>query len=74
MTTVLSSSLKSVESISWFVYVLSDMMVDSLIEALGEVIMVFVSGNGVEEIGDVFVSLMTALEFAVPKPLEALSW
>ena len=49
------------------------MMVDSLIEALTDVIMIFVSGIGVEAIGNVFVSLMTALELAVPKPLGEVS-
>ena len=73
MITVPSSSLEFAESISWFVYALSEMMVDSLIEALNGVIMVFVSGIGVEAIGNVFVSLMTALELAVPKPLGEVS-
>ena len=53
---------------SYFVYVLSDVVVD----ALARVIMGFVSGIGVEVLadanGNVFASLMTALEFALPKP------
>ena len=73
MTTVPSSTLEFVKSISWFVYVLSEMMVDSLIEALTDVIMIFVSGIGVGAIRNVFVSLMTALELAVPKPLGEVS-
>ena len=58
--------------------VLSDMAVDAWIDALAGVIMGFVSGIGAEVLpganGNGFASLMTALEFAVPKPLEALSW
>ena len=54
---------------SYFVYVLSDVVVD----ALARVIMGFVSGIGVEVLADananVFASLMPPLEFAVPKPL-----
>ena len=57
---------------------LSDVVVDALIDTLAGVIMDFVTGIGVEVLadanGNVFASLMTALEFAVPVPLEALSW
>ena len=61
-----------------FVDVLSDMAVDAWIDALAGVIIGFAPGIGIEVLadanGNVFASLMTALEFAVPKPLEALSW
>ena len=59
-------------SISYFAYVLSDVAVGTLIDALALVIMGFVSGIGVEVLADansnVFASLMPDLEFAVPKP------
>ena len=62
-------TLELVVSISYFVYVLSDVVVD----ALTGVIMGFVSGIGVEVLADansnVFASLMPVFEFAVPKPL-----
>ena len=58
--------------------VLSDMAVDAWIDALAGVTIGFVTGIGAEVLADAngngFASLMTALEFAVPKPLEALSW
>ena len=58
--------------------VLSDMAVDAWIDALAGVTIGFVSAMGAEVLpnanGNGFASLMTALEFAVPKPLEALSW
>ena len=61
-----------------FVDVLSDMSLDAWIDALASVIIGFMTGIGVEVLpganGNGFASLMTALEFAVPKPLEALSW
>ena len=47
--------------IPYSVDMLSDMVVDALVGVLTDVIMVFVSG-----IGNVFASLMTALEFPVP--------
>ena len=51
---------------------LSDMAVDAWIDALAGVIIGFVSAIGVEVLADTngngFASLMTALEFAVPKP------
>ena len=47
--------------ISYFGDVLSDMVVDALVGVLTDVIMAFVTG-----IGNVFASLMTALEFPVP--------
>ena len=57
---------------------LSDMAVDAWIDALAGVTIGFVTGIGAEVLADTngngFASLMTALEFAVPKPLEALSW
>ena len=57
--------------IPYFVDALSDMMVDALIDALDNVIMVFVTDIGVEVLAgasvNVFTSLMTALEFAVPE-------
>ena len=60
-----------------FVDVLSDMALDAWIDALASVIIGFVTGIGVEVLadanGNVFASLMTALEFAVPEPLESLS-
>ena len=66
-------SFKLPVSISYFAYVLSDVAVGTLIDALALVIMGFVSGIGVEVLADansnVFASLMPPLEFAVPKPL-----
>ena len=54
--------------------VLSSMLVDALIDAVAEVIMGMVSDIGVEVLPDatvnVFTFLMTALDFAVSKPLE----
>ena len=56
----------------------SGMVVGALTGAVTDVIKGFVSSIGVEMLADanviIFASLMTALEFAVPKPLEALSW
>ena len=64
----MSSVLEFAGRVSYFVYVLSDVVVD----ALTGVIVGFVSGIGVEVLADansnVFASLMPALEFAVPKP------
>ena len=50
--------------ISYFVDALSDMVVDALIDVLAVMIIGFVS-----DIGNVFASLMTALEFPVPPPV-----
>ena len=62
---------------SYFVYVLSDAVVDALINAVTDIISGFVSSIGVEVLADanvnVFASLMTDLEFAVPKPLGEFS-
>ena len=56
--------------ISYFVDVLSDMVVDALVEAVAEIIMVFVTGIDVEVLNvNAFAFLTTALEFDVPKPL-----
>ena len=56
---------------SYFVYVLSDAVVDALINAVTDIISGFVSSIGVEVLADanvnVFASLMTDLEFVVPK-------
>ena len=61
-----------VVSTSFFAYVLSDVAVGALIDALARVIMSFVSSIGVEVLADantnVFASLMPDLEFAVPNP------
>ena len=48
----------------YFVDVLSDMVVDALIDVLAVMIIGFVS-----DIGNVFASLITTLEFPVPPPL-----
>ena len=65
-------TLELVVSISYFVFVRSDVVVDALIDVLDSVIMGFVSEIGVEVLIDanvnVFASLMPALECAVPKP------
>ena len=62
-------ALELVASTSYFVYVLSDVVVD----ALTRVIMGFVSGIGVEVLtganATIFASLMTILEFTVSIPL-----
>ena len=62
---------------SYFVYVLSDTVVGALIDALTDVIMGFVTSIGVEMLADanvnVFTSLMTALDFGLPKPLRECS-
>ena len=61
-------------SVSNFGGVLSSMLVDALIDAVAGVIMGMVSDIGVEVLPDatvnVFTFLMTALDFAVSKPLE----
>ena len=63
--------------ISYFAGLLSDVVVDALIDPLADVIMDFVTGIGVEVLADanvnVCTSLMTALEFAAPKPLEGFN-
>ena len=63
---------------SCFVDMLCDVLLDACTDALTDVIIGFVTGIGAEVLADSngksFASLMTALEFAVPKPLEALSW
>ena len=55
---------------SYFVYVLSDAVVDALINAVTDIISGFVSSIGVEVLAganvNVFASPMTDLEFAVP--------
>ena len=57
--------------------VLSDMAVDAWIDALAGVTIGFVSAIGAEVLadanGNVFTSLTTALEFAVPEPLREFS-
>ena len=64
-------------SIPFFVDVLSNMVVDTLTDALDTVIMGCVADIGVEVLadanGNVFTSLTTALEFAVPEPLREFS-
>ena len=56
---------------------LSGLVVDTLIDALSDMIIGFAAGIGVEvlagAIGNVFTSLMTALEFALLKPLGEFS-
>ena len=70
-------ALECAVPVSYFSDVLSGMVVGTLIDALAGVIIGFVSSIGVEMLADanvnVFASLMTALEFAVPKPLEEFS-
>ena len=60
-----------------FVDVLSDMALDAWIDALASVIIGFVPDIGVEVLadanGNVFASLMTALEFAVPESIREFS-
>ena len=64
--------------IPFFIDVLSNTVVDTLIDALDNVIMGFVADIGVEVLadanGNVFTSLMTALEFAVLKSLREFSF
>ena len=64
--------------IPFFIDVLSNMVVDTLIDALDNVIMVFVADIGVEVLadanGNVFTSLMTALDFTVSKSLREFSF
>ena len=59
-------------SISYFLYVLSGVVVDMVVGALTDVIMDFVSGIGVEVLpdanGNAFTSLTIVLEFVAPKP------
>ena len=64
--------LEFAASISYCVDMLSGMVVDALVDALGSVMICLVLDIGVEVLTDAtetfFTSLMTALEFAVPKP------
>ena len=63
-------TLEFAVSISYFVDVLSDMVVGALIEVVAEIIMGFVSDIGVEVLNvNTFAFLTAALEFGVPKPL-----
>ena len=62
---------------SYFVYVLSDTVVDALAGVMADAMMGFVTGIGVEMLADanvnVFAALMIALEFGLPKPLGEFS-
>ena len=64
-------------SLSYFVDVLSDMVVGALIGVMADAMMGFVTGIGVEMLADanvnVFAALMIALEFGLPKPLRGFS-
>ena len=66
----MATALKFAGRVSYFVYVLSDMVVGALVAG---VVTGFVSSIGVEMLADANVnmstSLMTALEFGLPKPL-----
>ena len=77
MVTAVVIALEFVVSILYLVDVLSSMVVDALINLLAGVTMGVVTGSGSEVLADanvnVFASLMTDLEFAVPKPTLAVS-
>ena len=71
-------ALEFAAPVSYFGDILSPMTMDVSAGVAADVIMGFVADIGVEVMadanGNVFASLMTALDFAVPKPLESLSW
>ena len=71
------SALEFVVSISYFVDMLAEVVVDPSIDALAGAITVFVSDIDVEVLADVNVNIfafsMTAVEFAMPKPLAEFS-
>ena len=64
-------------TVPYFGYVPSGMVIGALTGEVTDVMMGFVSDIGVEVLADanviIFASLMTALEFAVPKPLGGFS-
>ena len=69
MVAAVVTPLEFAVSISYFVDVLSDMVVGALIEVVAEIIMGFVSDIGVEVLNvNTFAFLTAALEFGVPKP------
>ena len=69
---IVVTALEFVVTILYLVDVLSSMVVDALIDLLACATMGIVTSIGSEVLADtnvnVFASLMTALEFAVPKP------
>ena len=77
VVTVAVISLGFAVPISYCAGVLSDVVVGALIDMVVDVIMDVVTGIGVEVLADanvnVFASMMTALEFAVPKPREGFN-
>ena len=77
MVVVAEVLINNVASISYFVDMLAEVVVDPLIDALTGVIMVFVPDIDVEVLAGAnangFASLMTAVEFAMTKPLGQFS-
>ena len=77
VVTVVVITLEFVVPISYFVYVLSDMVVGALTGVMPDSITGFVSSIGVEVLADAnvndFASLVTAWDFGLPKPLGEFS-
>ena len=77
MVTAVVIFLECSMPISYFVDMLCDVLLDACTDALTDVIIGFVTGIGVEVLadanGNVFASLMTALEFAVPESIREFS-